>query len=69
MAIAAVKVIMSIHMFWVSLYLNHWWYGSVPITDTENTDPASDDKPGESEVIWEINNYLQSIHLLIHMLC
>ena len=42
---------------------------STPITDTENTDPASDDKPGESEVIWEINNYLQSIHLLIHMLC
>ena len=28
---------------------------TVPITDAENTDPASDDKSGESEVIWEIN--------------
>ena len=56
MAIAAVKVILSIHLFWVSLYLNLTGdiYGSVPIRDTENTDPASDDKPGESEVIWEI---------------
>ena len=53
MAIAAVKVILSIHLFWVSLYLNLTGdiYGSVPIRDTENTDPASDDKPGESEVI------------------
>ena len=55
MAITAVKVMLSIHVFWVSLYLNHKWYGSVPIRDTKNTDPASDDKPGESKVTWEMN--------------
>ena len=30
--------------------ITHLWYASVPIRDTKNTDPASDDK-----VIWEIN--------------
>ena len=36
--------------------ITHLWYGSVPIyRDTKNTDPGSDDKLGESKVIWEIN--------------
>ena len=39
-----------------------------PLRDPENTHPASDDKPGESKVIFR-DKHLQSTYLLIQMLC
>ena len=66
MAIDADKVIWVFPCFGYPRTQNTSDMGIPAVSYTPKNDPASEDKTGENEVIWEI---LQSIYLLIRVLC